>query len=77
MAIAHLKGQGCEECINGWYEGKARTLLYEHRASVISLQLDLYTCAKCGTWWNVPALGLPAVISDTEAKAMMDGTWEP
>lgn len=77
MAIAHEKGQGCEDCINGWYEGKARTSLYEHRASVLSLQLDLYTCAQCGSWWIVPALGLPAVISAAGAQEMIDGTWKP
>jgi hypothetical protein len=77
VAIDGPQGRGCEECISGWYEGKARSPLYEHRASVIALQRDLYTCAKCGTWWDVPALGLPSVISATDAQAMMDGTWSP
>lgn len=75
MAIDDSQGPGCVECISGWYEGKARTSLYEHRASLITLQRDLFTCAMCGTWWDVPALGLPEVISSADAQAMMDGTW--
>jgi hypothetical protein len=77
MGQHHLQGRGGDECINGWYEGKSGTSLYEHRASVLSLQLDLYTCAKCGSWWIVPALGLPAVVSAADAQEMIDGTWKP
>lgn len=71
------RGLACEQCIKGWYQGKLGTDLYQHRASLIALQRDLYTCSQCGTWWDYPPLSRPHVITEHEAQAMIGGTWKP
>lgn len=76
MVLEPPQARSCDQCRQAWYKPHTEAI-FEHQASVIRWQVDIYRCRFCGAWWETTPLGLPQGVDPDVARQKIEGTWTP